>query len=67
MTLLTQILKMIAILAAAALLGNWFLSELRAARQNSKPWFAVYLTAPGILVVLSAVLLPIAIWYFKHR
>lgn len=67
MTHLTQILKMIAILAAAALLGNWFLSELRAARQNGKPWFAVYLTAPGILVVLAAVLLPIAIWYFRHR
>jgi len=67
MTLLTQILKMIAVLAAAALLGNWFLSELRAARRSGKPWFAVYLTVPGILVVVAAVLLPIAAWYFKHR
>jgi hypothetical protein len=67
MTIFTQILKMIAILAAAALLGNWFLSELRAARRNGKPWFAVYLTAPGILVVMAAVLLPIAAWYFRHR
>ena len=67
MTILTLIVKMIAILAAAALLGNWFLSELRAARRNGQPWFAVYLTAPGILVILTAVLLPIAAWYFKHR
>jgi hypothetical protein len=67
MAILPQIIKMIAVLGAAALLGNWFLSELRAARRNGKPWFAVYLTVPGILVVLAAILLPIAAWYFKHR
>jgi hypothetical protein len=66
MTVLTQLVKLIAILAAAALLGNWFLSELRAARRNAKPWYAVYLTPPGILVILSAIILPIAVWYFKH-
>lgn len=67
MTVFTQLLKMIAILAAAALLGNWFLSELRAARRNAKPWFAVYLTPPGILVCLSVIFLPIAVWYFKYH
>ena len=66
MTVLTQLIKLIAILAAAALLGNWFLSELRAVRRNAKPWYAVYLTPPGILVILSAIILPIAVWYFKH-
>jgi len=67
MTILTQVLKLIAVLAAAALLGNWFLSELRAARRNAKPWYAVYLTPPGILVILSAIILPIAVWYFKQQ
>lgn len=67
MAILPQIIKMIAVLGAAALLGNWFLSELRNARRNGKPWFAVYLTVPGILVALAAVLLPIAAWYFNHH
>jgi len=67
MTILTQVLKLIAVLAAAALLGNWFLSEPRAARRNAKPWYAVYLTPPGILVILSAIILPIAVWYFKQQ
>jgi len=67
MTILTQILKLIAVLAAAALLGNWFLNELRAARRNAQPWYAVYLTPPGILVILSAIILPIAMWYFKQQ
>jgi hypothetical protein len=67
MTMLSQIIKMIAILAAAGLLGNWFLSELRAARSQGKPWYAVYLTPPGILVLLAAVFLPIAAWYFKQH
>ena len=64
--MLTQIIKMIAILAAAALLGNWFLRELRLARRNRKPWYAVYLTPPGILIVLASVILPLAAWYFSR-
>jgi len=65
MSMLSQIIKMIAILAAASLLGNWFLRELRLARRNHKPWYAVYLTPPGILILLAAIILPIAAWYFK--
>jgi hypothetical protein len=64
MSIFSQIVKMGAILAAAALLGNWFLHELRLARRNGKPWYAVYLTPPGILIVLAALVLPLAAWYF---
>jgi len=64
MSMLSQILKMGAILAAAVLLGNWFLQELRLARRKGKPWYAVYLTPPGILIVLAALVLPLAAWYF---
>ena len=67
MTIVFQIIKLIAILAAAALLGNWFLSELRSARRKGKPWYAVYLTPPGILIILAAIALPLAAWYFKRQ
>jgi len=54
-------LKPVAVLLAAALLGNWFLSEARAARAKGRPKYAIYLTLPGILIVL-AVLIPVLIW-----
>jgi hypothetical protein len=60
---LPQIIKMVAVLAAAALIGNWFLHELRNARRARKPWYAVYRTPPGILIILSVALLPLVIWY----
>ena len=66
MTIIAPLLKMAAILAAAALLGNWFLSELRLARRSGKPWFAVYLTPPGILIILAAIVAPLAAWFLKH-
>ncbi len=46
------ILKAIPILVAALFLGNWFLSEVKKARAACKPWWAPYLTVPGILIVL---------------
>ncbi len=65
-TTLLQIIKMIAVLAAAALIGNWFLHELRSARETGKPWYAVYLTPPGVLIVVAAVVLPLVAWYFSR-
>ena len=58
---LVELLKAIAVLVAAILIGNWFLSELRASRAKGKPWYAAYLSLPGILIIL-AVLLPVFIW-----
>jgi hypothetical protein len=49
---------MAAILAAAALLGNWFLAELKTARAQRKPWYAPYVSLPGILIII-AVLIPV--------
>ena len=59
------LLKAIPILLAAFLLGNWFLSEVRKAKLAGKPWYAPYLTAPGILVLL-ALLLPILLWVYTR-
>ena len=47
------LLKAIPILAAALLLGNWFLSEVRKAKSAGKPWYAPYLTIPGILIIVT--------------
>lgn len=64
---LPQIIKLVAVLAAAALIGNWFLNELRNARRARKPWYAAYLTPPGILIILSVALLPLVIWYLGRH
>lgn len=48
-----QILKYVPALIAALLLGNWFLAEARKAKIKGKPWYAPYLTAPGILIILA--------------
>ena len=58
-----NLLKAIAILAAASLLGNWFLHEVRKARKAGKPWYAPYGTLPGILVT-AAVMGPLIYWLF---
>lgn len=52
------LLKAAAVLAAAGFLGNWFLSELKKARAQNKPWYAPYLSIPGLLIAL-AILLPV--------
>ncbi len=66
MSNLIEILKLLPILIAALLLGNWFMSELKSARLKGKPWWAPYLSAPGILIIVAVVLLPILMWLFKR-
>lgn len=51
-------------LVAAMLLGNWFLAELRKARATAKPWYAAYVSVPGILILIIIILLPIAVRFF---
>lgn len=53
-----EIMKVIAVLVAAIVLGNWFLSELKKARATRAPWYQPYLTIPGILIII-AVMLPL--------
>ncbi len=61
MTTLLNILKLVSVLAAALLIGNWFLAEVKKARSQRKPWYQPYLSIPGVLIIL-ALLLPIIIW-----
>ncbi|MGD2029861.1 MAG: hypothetical protein PVG86_07985 [Desulfobacterales bacterium] len=61
MSTLVNILKLISILVAALLIGNWFLAEVKKARLNGKPWYQPYLSIPGLLIIL-ALILPIIVW-----
>ncbi|MBW2247245.1 MAG: hypothetical protein JRF62_08575 [Deltaproteobacteria bacterium] len=61
MPTLLSILKLVAVLVAALLIGNWFLAEVRKARAKRKPWYQPYLSIPGVLIIL-ALLLPIIVW-----
>jgi hypothetical protein len=61
--LLITVLKAIPILLAAVLLGNWFLAEVRKAKATAKPWYAPYLTIPGILIIIT-IMIPIFLRFF---
>jgi len=61
---LVNLLKIIAVLVAAILIGNWFLAEIKEARLKGKPWYQPYLSIPGILIML-ALLFPILVWIIK--
>jgi hypothetical protein len=61
--LLITIVKAIPVLAAAFFLGNWFLSEVRKAKLAGKPWYAPYLTIPGILILVT-LMIPVYIRFF---
>jgi len=65
MAWLLPLLKAAAVLAAAGFVGNWFLSELRRARAQKKPWYTPYLSIPGLLIIL-AILLPVILKWFHY-
>ncbi len=55
-----EIIKYVPVLIAAFLLGTWFMSETKKAKIQRKPWYAPYISTPGILILL-ALILPILI------
>jgi hypothetical protein len=62
---LVPLLKIIAVLAATIMIGNWFLGEIKKAQLKGKPWYAPYLSIPGLLIIF-ALMLPIIIWVIKN-
>jgi hypothetical protein len=64
MTTLAAIAKIIAPLAAAILVGNWFLSEVKKVRIKGGPWYQPYVSIPGVMIIL-AILLPIILWIIR--
>ena len=59
-------LKIIPVLIAAILLGNWFLAELKRANATGKPWYTAYMSVPGLLILLAILVIPIVLWLMSH-
>jgi TRAP-type C4-dicarboxylate transport system permease small subunit len=57
--MLINIVKLIAVLAAALVVGNSFLAELKKARALGLPWYKPYLTLPGILILIAIFVVPV--------
>lgn len=57
--MIVDLLRMVCVLIAAGLLGNWFLKELRKAKVLGLPWYRPYLSPPGLLIILIIILVPI--------
>ena len=55
---LLKLVKYVAVLAAAMIIGNWFLIEVKKAKFNKQPWYKPYLSVPG-LIILAALSLPL--------
>jgi hypothetical protein len=59
-SILFNLIKYAAVLVAALIIGNWFLTEARKAKMNKEPWYKPYLSLPG-LIILAALSLPLII------
>ena len=65
MAKLLPFIQIVCALAAAATLGNWFLTEVKKSKILGKPWYAAYLSTPGIVILLLIVLLPLIVRSLK--
>jgi len=58
---LFKLIKIIALLIAAVIVGRWFLTEVKKAKHHGEPWYRAYFSPPGI-IILIALIAPILIW-----
>lgn len=63
---IVDILKFIPILIAAALLGNWFLAEIKRANAMGAPWYKAYISVPGLLILMVVLVVPVVLWMMSH-
>ncbi len=61
MALAFKILEAVCVLVAAILVGNWFLGEVRKSQAGKAPWYAPYVSLPGIVIML-VMAIPIVLW-----
>jgi hypothetical protein len=64
---LLAVIKAAAVLAAAIMLGNWFMAELKKARRHKAPWYKPYVSPPGLLMLFLILVLPLVFWLASHR
>ena len=63
---LVTLIKIMAIFAAAGILGSWFLSEAKKSKLKGEPAYKPYLSLPGIIIALLILLLPILAWLLNR-
>jgi hypothetical protein len=62
-----HLLKFLPVLIAGALVGHWFLSEVKKAKRQGSPWYKPYFSVPGIIIIIAAIIFPIlANLFMKH-
>ncbi len=62
--MLSIIIKYVIVFGVAIYLGNWFLKEFKRTQMEGKPFYAGYLTIPGVTIIL-AILFPVILWFLK--
>ena len=62
MDILLGLVKLIALLAAAAILGHWFLAEVKKTKASGGAWYRPYISPPGIMIICAIVAIPIIAW-----
>jgi hypothetical protein len=62
---LIDLMKVCAVLIASALLGNWFLLEVKASKRRGLPWYTPYLSTPGILIICFILGAPVLLWLLR--
>jgi len=60
------ILKAVAVLVAAILVGNWYLTEDKKKQANREPWYELYLSPPGLIVIAAVLIIPVVIWVINR-
>ena len=61
---LITLTKYMAVLAAAIVLGNWFLIEVKKAQSNKQPWYKPYISVPGLIILVAVLGLPLFLLLF---
>ncbi|NNF99026.1 MAG: hypothetical protein HKM93_06585 [Desulfobacteraceae bacterium] len=67
MSVVTNVIQLLAVLIAALLLGNWYLAEVKKARLAKKPWYAPYISLPGLLIITAIIILPLALRFLADH
>ncbi len=57
-----NVIKIIAMLGAALIVGNWFLSEVRKSNARKDPWYKPYLSTPGLIIIAAVLAVPAILW-----
>ncbi len=59
MQIVVTLIQAACILLAAVILGNWYLKDIKRIKREGRPWYTVYLSIPGLLIIGLLLLLPL--------